>query len=223
MLTVGGPSGQTSCQTQTQKLVCTTNPLKDHLHPTKALDCTPKCSALRDTGKNEQSRWKDLIQEDFFYQSLQHTFTNWKVKRGYGEWNEREKGMNLRRAVESVKPKWMERVPVGERSRAATIRRKEKNGRDKYKRQFTEPRLWEKTYLNSSRLPLFFNVFLYGLVGRHWVVNGLDRGTVGRFIKDLRDENNKQKEKGRGKKGRKKRRGKDRKNVKEKGKQINVC
>lgn len=79
----------------------------------------------------------------------------------------KEKGMNLRRAVDSVKPKWMERVPVGERSRAATIRRKEKNGRDKYKRQFTEPRLWEKTYLNSSRLPLFFNVFLYGLVGRH--------------------------------------------------------
>lgn len=53
-----------------------------------------------------------------------------------------------------------EGVSVGERSRAATIRRKEKNGRDKYKRQFTEPRLWETTYLNSSRLPRFFTVFL---------------------------------------------------------------
>ncbi len=203
MLTVGGPSGQTSCQTQTQKLVCTTNPLKDHLHPTKALDCTPKCSTLRDTGKNEQPRWKDLIQEGFFYQSLQHTFTDWKVKRGYEEWNEREKGMNLRMAVERVKPKWMGGVSVGEPSRAATIRQKEKNGRDKYKRQFTESRLWEKTYLNSSRLPLFFNVFLYNLVGRHWVVSGLDRGTVRRFRKNPRDEitNKKRKE---GKKGRKK-------------------
>lgn len=41
--------------------------------------------------------------------------------------------------------KGWEGVSVGKRSRAATIRRKEKNRRDKYKRQFTEPRLWEKT------------------------------------------------------------------------------
>ncbi len=92
----------------------------------------------------------------------------------------------------SFKPKWMGGVSVGERSRAATIRQKEKNGRDKYKRQFTEPRLWEKPYLNSSRLPLFFNVFLYNLVGRHWVLSGLDRGTVRRFRKNPWDENNKQ-------------------------------
>ncbi len=120
-------------------------------------------------------------------------------------------------AVESVKPKWMGGVSVGEPSRAATIRQKEKNGRDKYKRQFTEPRLWEKTYLNSSRLPLFFNVFLYNLVGRHWVVSGLDRGTVRRFRKNPQDENNKQ-EKGREKNVGKKRWGKGRKNGKEKGK-----
>lgn len=52
--------------------------------------------------------------------------------------------MNLQTARQSVEQEEMG-GGVGDRSRAATIRRKEKNRRDKYKRQFTEPRLWEKT------------------------------------------------------------------------------